>query len=239
MTFYTIVTTLYSKADEKNINLRPKLDIMLQISKDIGTIRSKFAATVHDFINETGRKKVLREVPANMKVNEVEARQVLDDFITVLKDGRKLERDSCMAIVLEIDVKYPKKYSNRIDKLFMQWKGKSITKERINYIKDLLKSQAQPYTSFTNSLNDAIIKLENEKTKFQITFFMPLCTLFDEVLKTKNRQKTGEIIEKMVSQTEAIGRQQLIFARRIKDVCAILKSYNVWRARLAENITEK
>lgn len=140
MTFSTIAEVFYRKTEAKGINFKPKLDIMLRVTKDIDAIRAKYVCPVHDFMKESNVRSVLNNVPRTLKVDDVEARVALNDFITVLNDGQQFERETCQAIVTEIDVKCANKYSPTIDYSYTIWQNKSITRTWIKYIERLIES---------------------------------------------------------------------------------------------------
>lgn len=236
LTFSLLLDKFYAKAAEIDIQLKPKLDFMLNISENVNEIDSKFQASQKKLLNYEQRVEVLGKVPKGMIIKGVKTRGYLCGKLAFINDAQNIKKLSLYSdIVSAIAFKPLNKYDKEIGNSFEKWIQNPVDAEHIQRVMNHLEHMKSKYGELNKKFIEKIDVLLKVKTNIG-TDMLGISKLFEKLLKTSNSEHalTKFLLEEIVTYTAKIFDQQIQTLKTLVEIRETLDKYNEQRVKWAE-----
>lgn len=234
VTFQEVVETFYAKAGKLQIKMKPKLDFLYNLNKDLAKIRIKYAKPMDKIFSSGSITNLLNQMPKEMKINNMRAHNFWTKRVKGLDGGALLIANSYRRICAEIDLKSPNVYNTDFNKLYKEWNSQTIDKKYVERIDKQVEHMKDARASFILKLNEAIAE-SNEAEEMLLEYTRVAGVIFKDISKAKGAAKE-QLIHDANEATNKIANQQSKVFQLIKKVQNTLTNYNVERTSHASEI---
>ncbi|XP_031638186.1 uncharacterized protein LOC116351170 [Contarinia nasturtii] len=225
LTFSSLVDKVCAKADEKAINLKPKLSFVRSISINTDKIRTRLTALVTKFVDEKRINEILDKVPANTTAMDVNnAQRFLRTEFNRFKKKQSEKVDIIDRIWSEVTIKPPKR-DWMFSCWFREWLQDPTDEMHMNRVKNNTKFMSSEYENLFKKFNNELI--EAEKIKSNIDTFIGLAkTSFDKLFKSA---KPEEVINDVKPLMNRIYNNERELIKKLEAIECAVKEYNARR----------
>lgn len=219
--FSEIVNKYYGEVK----TMKPKLDFMLQITKNVNEIKKKFEVPVTDFIDNATRDKFL-------KTFSYEDIRKFYQGNNDLFNNRQTEKVKVLndEFCKELEFNSPNKYEN-FSASYENWASKPIDAKRV---KDSdIKSIKTDFKTLQNKFNNYIdvvgkLKASNKADVGSIN------SLYNNIPKTRDSKTKAKMIKRLGTTTERLVSEQTELITNMRNAMVTLLNYNEQRITWAE-----
>lgn len=235
VTFSALLDSFYIKAAEKGVELKPRLNFMLQISINIDKIKSKLKAPLKKLMHRARKMQMLEKVPEDMIIDEASAYKYLRDKINSINNEQAdIIKTTIGKIDRRIGFEPHTMKDTKFDEYYRQWECKPARKKHIQQVERSIKSMASEFQVLNEEFNEIMVEVNAARDCLE-ELRIVVDQSFNKLLNsTKPEQAKRIIISEIKPMLNLIHKHQKDLGDKLKQVMAILKDYNTQRLLWAQ-----